>query len=142
VGVERGVVIAASAPRADPSKERLLVVDPASGRVIDAVMADLPSLLGAGDAVIVNDAATLPASLRLLDGRELRLVGHVSASVFCGVLFGAGDHRTPTEHRPEPALARVHDVLHFGAGLWATVLNVDPASRGTESRRARRLPGA
>ena len=54
----------ATAPRDDRGRTRLLVVDPASGRRADALARDLPRWLGAGDLLIVNDAATLPASLR------------------------------------------------------------------------------
>ncbi|MFO0744787.1 MAG: S-adenosylmethionine:tRNA ribosyltransferase-isomerase [Myxococcota bacterium] len=42
---------------------RLLVIDPAGGRWADRSIADLAGLLDAGDLVIVNDAATFPASL-------------------------------------------------------------------------------
>lgn len=68
--------------------------------------AALPRLLRAGDLVVVNDAATLPGSLRgtTADGAlfELRLVGPVGGGRLDGVLLGAGDHRTRTEHRPPP----------------------------------------
>src|SRR5262249_37634624 len=65
-----------------------------------------------GDLVIANDAATLPASL---SGRhvpsggpvEVRLAGRRSLAVndvrqFAAIVFGAGNFRTPTEHRPPP----------------------------------------
>jgi S-adenosylmethionine:tRNA ribosyltransferase-isomerase len=71
---------------------------------------ELPQLLRAGDLLVVNDAATLPGSLRgtTADGEpiELRLSGPVDGTVLEGVLFGAGDHRTRTEDRaPPPPLA-------------------------------------
>ena len=68
---------AATAPRADA--ERLLVVDPVSRAIDDRRVDDLPRLLRAGDVLVVNDAATLPASLvgRTAAGAplELRLLG-------------------------------------------------------------------
>ena len=133
-------MIAAAAPRSEPLRERLLVVDSASGTLDDRAIGALPALLHPGDAVIVNDAATLPASLRAKDGRELRLVGRPSSGFatasggewgrterrFRAVLFGAGDFRTPTERRPAPAPVRPGDVLSFDADLRATVTSVDP----------------
>ena len=67
-------------------------------------------LFRAGDLVVANDAATLPASL---SGRhaatgapvELRLAGWVTPgdpTRFVAVVFGAGDRRTRTEDRPPP----------------------------------------
>jgi len=67
--------------------------------------AALPGLLRAGDLVIVNDAATLPASLS-------------------GIRFGAGDHRTRTEHRPPPPPLSAGDRVRVGA-IDARVISVD-----------------
>jgi hypothetical protein len=55
---------AATWPRAEPLEERLLHVDPASGELHDARVADLPRLLAPGDVLVVNDAATLPVVSR------------------------------------------------------------------------------
>ena len=56
--------------------------------------------------LVVNDAATLPASFRaqVPDGAQLevRLLMHLGGPRFSAVLFGAGDWRTPTEKRPLP----------------------------------------
>lgn len=105
---------------------RLVVVD-AAGDAPPGLerFAALPRLLRAGDLVVVNDAATLPAALpgRTAAGRvfELRLSGPVDGGRLSGVLFGPGDHRTRTEHRaPPPALAAGDAVLI--AGSAATVL--------------------
>jgi S-adenosylmethionine:tRNA-ribosyltransferase-isomerase (queuine synthetase) len=65
---------AASAPRAAPGQERLLVVDPQSGSFRDFSIGDLPEFFGPGDALVLNDAATLPASLRVGKDLELRLM--------------------------------------------------------------------
>jgi S-adenosylmethionine:tRNA ribosyltransferase-isomerase len=93
--------------------------------------AALPQLLRAGDLLIVNDAATLPASLygTTADGEalELRLSAPVEAGGLRGVLFGAGDHRTRTEDRPAPPLLVVGDVLRFGGsdGFDATIVALE-----------------
>lgn len=112
---------------------RLVVVDPAGERSPRLErFAALPELLRAGDLVVVNDAATLPASLPgIANGRvfELRLSGPIDAGRLCGVLLGSGDHRTRTEHRvPPPRLAPGDRVTV--AGLPATV--VDAAGRRVE----------
>jgi S-adenosylmethionine:tRNA ribosyltransferase-isomerase len=113
-------------PRVDPASERLLAIDPRSQRFVDARVRHLPALLGAGDLVVVNDAATLPASLRALGGAlELRLLGRLDDDAhWRAVLFGAGDFRTRTEDRPLPPVLQPGDVLDFGA-LQARVSTVD-----------------
>jgi S-adenosylmethionine:tRNA ribosyltransferase-isomerase len=104
---------------------RLVVVDPAStGPPRLDRFAALPGLLRAGDLVVVNDAATLPASLpgRTAGGSvfELRLSGPVEAGRLFGVLLGPGDHRTRTEHRAPPPELLPGDRVTI-AGLMATV---------------------
>jgi len=114
---------AATAPRQDGNRARLLAIDE-NGRVSHHRAADLPSLLQRGDLVVANDAATLPASLlgtHLPTGRpvEVRLAGRRSlaghdVTRFTAVIFGAGDYRTPTEHRPDPPRLRPDDELALG----------------------------
>ncbi|MGH9888513.1 MAG: hypothetical protein ACREBE_23475, partial [bacterium] len=83
---------------------RLAVVD--GGPLRLEPFTALPRLLRAGDLVVVNDAATLPGSLPGRTARqevfELRLSGPIEAGRLFGVLLGAGDHRTRTEHRAAP----------------------------------------
>src|SRR5262245_48161937 len=88
---------------------------------------DLPSLLRAGDLVVVNDAPTLPASIKAPTSSgapvELRLVAsRDSAHVGTAALLGAGDWRTRTEDRPPPPLLDFGDRLHATAGLVADVV--------------------
>jgi S-adenosylmethionine:tRNA ribosyltransferase-isomerase len=101
------------APWPRPSEEeRLVLVDPTSDRVRLGVLADLFSELSSGDVVVVNDAATLPASLaaRTAAGLpvELRLTGR---------LIGA-------------TALREGDLLSFGGedAAQARVLEVSPVS--------------
>jgi S-adenosylmethionine:tRNA ribosyltransferase-isomerase len=114
------------------SEGRLLHLDPRAGRFRDGRLDDLPSLLRRGDLVVVNDAATLPASLHgLAEGGaplEVRLLGEAAPGVWRGVLFGAGDWRIPTEDRPAPPACRPGDALRLGDGLRAVVRDVSPVS--------------
>jgi S-adenosylmethionine:tRNA ribosyltransferase-isomerase len=117
-------------PREDPLAERLLVIDPALGTYGDATVRELPERLRAGDLVVVNDAATLPASLEghtaLGAEVEVRLAARRGAVWTC-VVFGAGDWRTKTEDRPSPPPFVEGDRLVFEDGLCARVAGVRSA---------------
>lgn len=126
-------------PREDRLSDRLLVVDRETARLADRTMRDLPDVLRTGDLLVVNDSATLPASLfgRGPDGEpvELRLVGMAGSDTssdpsdrWTAVLFGEGDHRTRTEDRPPPPRVARGQSLRFGEGLSATIENVSELS--------------
>jgi S-adenosylmethionine:tRNA ribosyltransferase-isomerase len=119
----------ATAPRAQPLDERLLRIDPRRGTWASHRVRDLASQLRAGDLLIVNDAATLPASLSGTDAQgrsiEARLLEAPQEALARAVLFGAGDWHTPTEHRPRPPKLEPGAALTFGA-LPAQVESVDP----------------
>jgi S-adenosylmethionine:tRNA-ribosyltransferase-isomerase (queuine synthetase) len=51
----------AQAPLAERSASRLLCLDGATGDVADAVVADLPGRLRAGDLLVFNDTRVIPA---------------------------------------------------------------------------------
>jgi S-adenosylmethionine:tRNA ribosyltransferase-isomerase len=117
----------ATSPHSQPLGGRLLYVDTAAGAFSHHRASDLPSLLAAGDLVVVNDAATMPASLCVV-GRdmEVRLVRRGKTDRdFTAVLFGSGDFRLPTEERPEPAKVYPGERLDLGGGLAADVTGVD-----------------
>jgi len=137
-------VRAASRPRA-PREHRILVVTEDGMRVVAAL--DFASLLAPGDVVVVNDAATLPASLPALAGDEaveLRIVQVLGERRFRVAAFGRGDHRTRTEHRADaPAFTRVRigrldahvvgprrgklvelEIAVGGAAMWAELYRV------------------
>jgi S-adenosylmethionine:tRNA ribosyltransferase-isomerase len=128
---------AATAPVQRPGDAKLLAID-AGGGISQLPRAQLAQLTRPGDLVIANDAATLPASLRgvhMRTGREIevRLAGRRSLDVndvheFIAVLFGEGDHRTPTECRPLPPVVCAGDVLLLGP-LRATVLRTEGHAR-------------
>ncbi|MEZ4299163.1 MAG: S-adenosylmethionine:tRNA ribosyltransferase-isomerase, partial [Polyangiaceae bacterium] len=127
---------AATWAREDRMMDRLLLVDRRGGGLADRTMRDLPGSLGRGDVLVVNDSATLPASLSgrgpLGEAIELRLLGMAVGggesgslgggeaeevgSRWTGVLFGEGDYRMRTEDRPAPPRVRAGDRLSFGGG--------------------------
>lgn len=133
---------AATIPRQGAHGARLLVIDE-HGVVSHAHATGLPALLQRGDLVVANDAATIPASLQgthVPTGRpvEVRLAGRRSLSPddvdrFITVVFGAGDYRTPTEHRPEPPRLKVGDHLSLGP-LKASVVAIRGHRRLVELR--------
>jgi S-adenosylmethionine:tRNA ribosyltransferase-isomerase len=125
----------------------MLVVEAKSGRTTDTRVRELPAWLAPGDVFVVNDAATLPASLygatedgvaieaRLLEPpRASETASETRATV---ALLGAGDWRTRTEARPSPPILRSRDVLVFG-GLRARVIE----AHGREAHVAFEATGA
>lgn len=126
----------ATGPRPDPRRERLLAVDPARGSIGDHHVADLPRFLRAGDLLVLNDAASLPASFSArLKGPgnpggalELRLAGEGDrAGEWWTVLLGEGSWRTPTEHRSHPPRVTAGDTLCV-EDVAARVEEVSPLS--------------
>jgi|SRR5262245_32508356 len=114
---------AARAPRDDKTNVKLLVVE---GDVIeDSSMERLPDHLRSGDLIVVNDAATLPASLRGLDGGnnqvEIRLTAQLDERAWQAAVFGAEDWRTPTEERPSPPRLGKGDEILIDANFRARV---------------------
>ena len=115
-------MIAARHPVQRPRDARLLVIN-WQGAIAHAARSSLADFLEAGDLVIANDAATLPASLHgvhLPSGApiEVRLAGRSSFARehlrFSAVVFGAGDWRTRTEDRPQPPPLVPGDRLALG----------------------------
>jgi S-adenosylmethionine:tRNA ribosyltransferase-isomerase len=119
-------MIAADRPRQRPRDAKLLVVD-AIGRIAHAPRARFLDYLRAGDLVIANNAATLPASLAGIHVRtgapiEVRLAGRASlrpedVQVFTAVVFGEGDFHMRTEDRPLPPALLPGDRLVFESDL-------------------------
>ncbi len=120
-------------PRDEPLDERLLVIAVDADAVHDAHVRDLPLLLRPGDLLVVNDAATIPASLRARGAdaaqMEVRLLARGSDDrTWRAVLFDDGDWRTRTEDRYAPPRVEAGVRLVLGEGLDATVLAIDPIS--------------
>ncbi len=109
-------------------QNRLLIIDPHTGSWQDAAVADLALCFEPGDVLVVNDAATLPASLHGTTAGapiELRLAGPPESG--WAVLFGAGDWRQDTDTRPAPPPVQVGDRLRLRGGD-VSVLEVSPRS--------------
>ena len=123
-------MIAADAPIQRPRDARLLVID-ADGGVTHAARTRFVDYLRAGDLVVANDAATIPASRHGIHAPsggaiEVRLTGRRSLDrrdvrAFSAVVFGAGDFRVRTEDRPPPPPLSPGDRLVFAADLHASV---------------------
>src|SRR5262245_49305241 len=121
---------AARAPRADKTNVRLLVVK--QNRLEDSLIEHLPDHLQPGDLLVVNDAATLPASL---DGRddksnpvEIRLTTQLDEQIWQAVAFGAGDWHTPTESRPSPPRLKRGEEIEIAPDFRARVHSEDHLS--------------
>lgn len=116
-------MIAAGVPEQRAQDAKLLVADQ-SGRLQHWPRGDVARLFHAGDLVVANDAATMPASLagrHVRTGRriEVRLAGRDSLDLdrvtrFAAVLFGLGDFRMRTEDRPPPPTVAPGDRLALG----------------------------
>jgi len=125
-------MIAATDPVQRPSNAKLLVVY-ANRQIVHVQRSAFINYLRAGDLVIANDAATLPASLQgvhLETGRaiEVRLAGRPSPKPddvvrFNAIIFGEGDYHTRTEDRSLPPALGVGDRFALGS-LKATVESV------------------
>jgi S-adenosylmethionine:tRNA ribosyltransferase-isomerase len=127
---------AAAWPAEDPGFARLLIVDPANGTVRDGIVSDLESLLRPFDLLVLNDAATLPASLAGWSSRgpvELRLAGPPTGDDWPAVLFGPGSWRERTEDRPPPPALEAGERVQLEppgpqAGLSAEIVSVSAVS--------------
>ena len=114
-------MIAAGARLPGAADAKLLFVD-GRGAIRQWPRRQWAELLRAGDAVVANDAAVLPASLsgrHLPSGRriEVRLAGRRTlegARKFSAVVFGERDFRVRTEDRPPPPALRDGDRLELG----------------------------
>lgn len=122
-------MIAASEPRLALEEQRLMQVDVASGRLVSRRFTDLPALARPGDLWVLNDAATLPASLSgRARGREveLRLASERPDGTWRAVLFGEGSWRDDTDRRPAPPALEPGEAIDLGGDLRAEVVSVDP----------------
>ena len=140
-GVPANVVrpppLPATSPRVDRAGSRLLVVNAASESVRDSHFRELPELLTAEDLLVVNDAATLPASFAARTTRgeplELRLAAFEDDG-FTALALGSGTFRDPTERRGAPPELRPGDALSIAdsgsPSLSARITHVE-ATTGT-----------
>lgn len=99
---------------------RLLLVDTQHDAIAESELSCLPGLFDERDLLVINDAATLPASLTALtaDGEplEVRLLEGPYQELTRAVLFGRGDYHTPTEQRAAPPVLARGAVITVGTG--------------------------
>ena len=115
-------------PRDKKVEQKLLVIGDQANDILCTPFENLGRFLRAGDLLVVNDAATFPASLHgSLSGSpvELRLLPKEPETVvWRGILFGKGDWREKTEDRLPPPAAPVGTSVEFSTRLKATVVVV------------------
>src|SRR5262245_54000380 len=109
----------------------MLVLRPGEAAFRDTLVSHLPDLLEPGDLLVVNDAATLPASLHARSSTnapiEIRLLQYEEGSDWKAVLLGAGDWRIPTEMREAPEKVAPGSVLRIAQDFTAEVIEVSTA---------------
>lgn len=125
------------APAKTPARRpqaKLLIVDAKASTWSHDSLGHLDGHLNRGDIFVVNDAATMPASLRgylIRTGEELevRLVCYVGSvpmlPLWRVVVFGNGNWRMPTEARTKIPRLKIGDSLNFGGSLTAKVSHID-----------------
>ncbi|MEM6925888.1 MAG: S-adenosylmethionine:tRNA ribosyltransferase-isomerase [Myxococcota bacterium] len=109
-------MIPATHPRPRDGSRLLVIGD----GLADHRVADLPALLSPGDLLVVNDAFTLPASIRGVHAGtvvELRLAQAPDEREEApAVVFGPGSWRDRTEDREDPPPLAPGDVIETDAG--------------------------
>ena len=119
---------ARSLPLGRRDDARLLGVAVRTGELRDGSALDLPDWLTPGDVLVVNDAATLPASLRAGDV-EVRLATQTADPLtWQAILLGAGSWRDDTDRRPAPPVLEVGEQLRFDDAFTARVVAVSTLS--------------
>lgn len=124
---------AATAPRDLAAAERLIVLDaadPRGHRLEVATAGELARYVAPGDVVVLNDAATLPASIRARrpEDLELRFMGRDERS-WTALLLGAGDRTRPTEARGPAPLLAPGDRVELDEAIALTVEAVEASGR-------------
>ena len=122
----------ATGPRSIRESARLLVIDSAERAFRDVRITDMPKMLRAGDLLVLNNAATIPASIRSWTPEggsiEIRLLRHTYGSDWLAVLLGDGDWRTRTELRDPPPRVSVGSSLQVADNFGAEVVEVSDVS--------------
>ena len=104
----------AQQPLADRAASRMLVVDRAAQKLRDGEFADLPSLIGSGDVLVVNNSKVFPA----------RLYGATDSGANVEILLAKdlGDGKWQVLARPEKRL-KPGKRIAFANGLSAEVVD-------------------
>ncbi|MFO1519547.1 MAG: S-adenosylmethionine:tRNA ribosyltransferase-isomerase [bacterium] len=123
---------AATRPREEKSKACLILADRKTLALREIPLGRLPDLLKPHDLLVLNDAATMPASLFGKTGEgakvELRLLSESEEGRWRAVAFGPGDWRQRTEDRVPPPILHPGDSLQFSPSLRGRVKEISPLS--------------
>ncbi len=114
-------MLASSTP--DLLGKRLILVNTVDHAISTSGIEDLPLRIPSGALIVMNDSATLPASLSgAYEGQdiELRLTGRRKDALWQALIFGEGTYLTPTEQRATGPQLAIGDCVHLKA-LTATV---------------------
>ena len=116
------------------NRARTMSISIADGSVLHFEGDDWLSLFGGNDLVVVNDAATIPASFagrHLPSGNEIeiRLLASLNSQFFGNpwraLVLGKGDWRLPTESRVNVPKITSGDRIELDQGLYATIIGVE-----------------
>jgi len=125
-------MIPATHPRTVREQARMLIIDRKKNRFSDSTIAELPQALHPGDLLVVNDAATLPASLTAKSSNgasvEIRLIGQIGKSDWKAVLMGEGTWRIPTELRDLPESVGLGSRLDISREFSAEIVEISAES--------------
>jgi S-adenosylmethionine:tRNA ribosyltransferase-isomerase len=109
-------------------KQQLIALDSDSDIAEGDAADQLANYLQSGDLVIVNDAATLPASFRATTQSghviELRLVQRREASVWLCLALGSGSWQEDTNQREAPPSLKAGAFLRVSEALSAHIVDV------------------
>ena len=126
-------LIPATGPRA--ATGRLMIIDSQNESIRTDWIRGLEHELEPGDVLVVNDAATFPASLQAKvestgEDLEVRLLPARQPEFRSeAVLLGAGGWREKTEDRRPPPVLGVHERLRFSSQLTAEVTQVSAVTK-------------
>jgi S-adenosylmethionine:tRNA ribosyltransferase-isomerase len=118
----------AQQPPPERGASRMLVVDRATGAPCDSMFAQLPSLLRAGDLLVLNDSRVIPARLyarRTLRREKEKPTGRIEVML----TEPAGDNRWHALVRPGRKVA-IGEILVFPNAAGAIELKAEVLERG------------
>ena len=129
--------LTAQAPPPERGQSRMLVLDCATGVLQDSKFADFPSLLKAGDLLVLNDTRVIPARLY---ARRTLLRDHEKPTGRIEVLLTepAGEHLWRALVRPGRKVA-IGEILVFPASTGAIALQAEVLERGEFGERLLRF---
>lgn len=123
----------AQQPPAERGASRMLAMDRATGALRDAMFADLPSFLRAGDLLVLNDSRVIPARLyahRTLRREKEKPTGQIEVML----TEPAGENQWRALVRPGRKVA-IGEILVFPSASGAIELKAEVLERGAFGER-------